>query len=327
LPEIGIARIVVVALCVQHRKSGNNCSLLGGFMPAFSALGFIGLGVMGSGMCSNLVRKSGLPVHGTDLSTQAVAALVAEGMLSATTVEDLATQAECVFLSLPGGPQVEAVVDRILAAQGAVRMVVDMSTAPATLARDLSARCAKQGIAFVDAPVARLRQAAKDGTLSIMVGATPEQFADVHPLLAHMGSDITHCGSSGAGQVAKILNNMVVFMNVQAMAEALAIGRAQGVDGKTLFEVLSLGSADSFMLRNTGMNNLVPDHFPTETFPVDYALKDLGYALDLARDAGIAPPGALTTQKLLEETRAAGFAREYYPIFIRLIDGTIDKVE
>lgn len=293
-------------------------------MPTFSALGFIGLGVMGSGMCANLVCKSGVPVHGTDLSAQAVAALAAEGMVAAGTVEDLAAQAECVFLSLPGGPQVEAVVDRILAVRGAVKMIVDMSTAPAALARTLAERCAGHGIAFVDAPVARLRQAAKDGTLSIMVGATPEQFADVRPLLACMGSDITHCGSSGAGQVAKILNNMVVFMNVQAMAEALAIGRAQGVDGKTLFDVLSLGSADSFMLRNTGMNNLVPDHFPTETFPVDYALKDLGYALDLAHEVGVTPTGALTTRRLLEETRAAGFAREYYPIFIRLIDGTIN---
>lgn len=296
-------------------------------MPVFAALGFIGLGVMGSGMCANLVRKSGVPVHGTDLSATAVAALVAEGMVAADTVEDVATRAQCVFLSLPGGPQVEAVVDRILAAKGAVKMIVDMSTAPAALARTLAARCADQGVAFVDAPVARLRQAAKDGTLSIMVGATPEQFADVRPLLACMGSDITHCGSSGAGQVAKILNNMVVFMNVQAMTEALAIGRAQGVDGKTLFDVLSLGSADSFMLRNTGMNNLVPDHFPTETFPVDYALKDLGYALDLADQVGITPPGALTTRKLLEETRAAGFSREYYPIFIRLIDGTMGKAE
>ena len=291
-------------------------------MPSFTALGFIGLGVMGSGMCANLVRKSGIPVHGADLNPQAVAELASLGMIAEDSVEATASHAQCMFLSLPGGPQVEAVVARILAAPGAVRMIVDMSTTPAQLARDLAERCATKGIDFIDAPVARLRQAAKDGTLSIMVGGSPEQFEMARPLLSCMGSDITHCGSVGAGQVAKILNNMVVFMHVQALAEALTIGRSQGVDGKTLFDVLALGSADSFMLRNTGMNNLVPDHFPAETFPVDYALKDLGYALDLAKQGGIAPPGALTTRKLLEETRASGFSREYYPIFIRLIEGT-----
>lgn len=291
-------------------------------MSNYATLGFIGLGVMGAGMCSNLVRRSGLPVHGADLDAGAVSRLEAVGLIAAASVQEVARAAECIFLSLPGGPEVEAVVRQILDAPGKVRTIVDMSTAPASLARTLAARCGAQGIAFADAPVARLRQAAIDGTLSIMVGASDTLFAAVRPFLACMGTDITRCGDVGAGQVVKILNNMVVFMNVQAVAEALAIGRAHGVDGQTLCDVLALGSADSFMLRNAGMKSLVPGHFPTDAFPVDYALKDTGYALDLAREAGIVPTGALATRQLLEDTRAAGYSREYYPVMVKLIETT-----
>lgn len=290
-------------------------------MTAFDALGFIGLGVMGEAMCANIVRKADVRVHGADLNRDPVARLADIGMVPCGSAAEVAAAAECVFLSLPGARQVEQVCAELMAAPGRLRMVVDMSTAPAALARSLAAAFAAQGIDFVDAPVARLRQAARDGTLSIMVGGTEEAFARVRPTLAFMGSDVTHCGAAGAGQVAKALNNMVVFMTVQALAEAVAIARANGVDGGTLLDVLALGSADSFALRNVGMKFLAPDHFPPATFPVDYALKDIGYALDLARDTGLAPTGALTTEALLNAAKAAGFSEEYYPVFVKLIDG------
>ena len=290
-------------------------------MTAFASLGFLGLGVMGAGMCANLTRKAGVPVHGADLNPEAVARMVAVGMVAESSAVAVAAQAECLFLSLPGGAQVEAVAHELLATPGRLKMVVDMSTAPAELARSLAAKFAEKGIAFVDAPVARLRQAAIDGTLSIMVGASDADFATIRPYLLHMGTDVTHCGDVGAGQVVKIINNMVVFMNVQALAEGLAIARGNGVDGQTLFDVLALGSADSFMLRNTGMKNLIPDHFPEATFPTDYALKDIGYALDLAKAAGVEPTGALATRALLERSRAQGHALDYYPVFVRTIEG------
>lgn len=277
---------------------------------------------MGEGMCANVVRKSGLPVHGTDLNPAPLARLAEIGLIPESGIEAVAEHAELVFLSLPGGVQVEQVCRQLLARPGRLRYVVDMSTAPSALAHTLAPQFATRGIHFVDAPVARLRQAARDGTLSIMVGSTPDVFAAIRPYLACMGTDITRCGEVGAGQVVKILNNMVVFMNVHALAEAMAIGRAHGVDGQVLFDVLALGSADSFMLRNAGMKSLVPDDFPLATFPTEYALKDIGYALDLAREAGLAVTGAQATQTLLEATRAAGYAKEYYPVFLKTIQAT-----
>ncbi len=288
-------------------------------MTDYASLGFIGLGVMGEGMAANVVAKAGVQVHGFDLDAGKVDRLVHAGMVGCHRIEDVAAAAELVFLSLPAAPQVSDVCERLLAAPGRLRAVVDMSTAPASLARSLNARFAASGLDFIDAPVARLRQAARDGTLSIMVGATPEQFTAIEPYLRFMGSDVSHCGPSGSGQVVKILNNMIVFMTVHALAEALAVGRAQGLDGKTLFNVMSLGSADSFMLRNAGMGALVPETFPPATFPTTYALKDIGYALDLAQEVQLDLPGALATQALLETTRAAGFEHEYYPVFLKLL--------
>ncbi len=285
-----------------------------------ASIGFIGLGVMGEGMAANLVRKAGVPVHVFDRDEVKVARLAAAGGVPCGSIEQVGADAEAVFLSLPGEAQVRDVGERLMNVDGRLRTVVDMSTAPAALARDLAKRFVARGKAFVDAPVARLRQAARDGTLSIMVGGTSRQFEELEPLLRLMGTDVTHCGPPGCGQVAKILNNMVVFMTVHALAEALAVGRAQGMDGRTLFDVLALGSADSFMLRNAGMNALVPDQFPPATFPTTYALKDIGYALDLAAERSLALHGAEATRTLLKRSLAAGFAEDYYPVFIKTIE-------
>jgi 3-hydroxyisobutyrate dehydrogenase-like beta-hydroxyacid dehydrogenase len=136
-----------------------------------------------------------------------------------------------------------------------------------------------------------------------------------------MGTEITHCGDTGSGQVVKILNNMVVFMTVHALAEALSIGRRAGVDGGLLFDVMSKGSADSFALRTPGQKALVPNSFPDNTFPTDYAIKDIKLALELAEQGGIGARSAELTAALLQKASRAGFSKAYYPAMINLIDG------
>lgn len=296
-------------------------------MKNIETLGFIGLGVMGEPMCANLVRKAGLPVFGTDMKREPIERMAAQGLRALESIADVARAADVIFLSLPSVVQVEQVCfgnGGIAESGGRVHTVVDMSTSPARQTRELAARMAERGVTFIDAPVARMRQAAKDGTLSIMVGGSQDSFDAVRPLLACMGSDVTHCGEVGAGQVVKILNNMVVFMTVHALAEALAIGRKAGVDGKLLFDVMSMGSADSFALRTPGQKALVPDAFPENTFPTDYAIKDIRLALELAREGGIPAQAAELTHGLLEQTTAAGFGSAYYPALIRLIEGRAD---
>ena len=290
-------------------------------MTPAGPLGFIGLGVMGEPMCRNLARRSGRAVIAHDVRPAPLARLAQDGVGAARDVPSVAAAAEVVFLSLPDGAAVEAVCASLLEAEDApLALVVDCSTAPVALARDLYRRFAARGIGFADAPVARTRAAAEAGTLAVMVGADEKTFAALRPLLACMASDVLHCGEVGAGQATKILNNMVLFETVIALAEALAIARASGFDGARLFDALKLGSADSFALRNHGMKALIPGDFPERAFSCRYALKDLGYALELARASGLDARAAECARGVLEAAIEAGYGDDYFPVVIKAIE-------
>ncbi len=283
-------------------------------------IGFIGLGVMGEPMCRNLALKSGRPVLAADLRPEPLERLSAAGVQAASPAE-IASKAEVVFLSLPGGPEVEAIARKSLLPQARPGLtVVDMSTSPVALDRALAAEFAAHGATFADAPVARTREAAQDGTLSITVGASPEDFAALAPLLACMGRDVLHCGPVGCGQVVKLMNNMVLFQTVAALAEAMAIASRAGVDEDVLLIALGNGSADSFALRNHARKAMLPRDFPETAFPTDYALKDIGYALDLAEAEGVDARGARLARDTLARSSAAGHGMEYFPALIRLQD-------
>jgi hypothetical protein len=152
-----------------------------------------------------------------------------------------------------------------------------------------------------------------------MVGAEPDVFATIHPILATMGTDIVHCGAPGAGQIVKIMNNMVLFQTVLALSEAISIAERVGVDGKVLLETMSKGSGDSFALRNHGMKSLLPEVYPGEAFSVRYAAKDLAYALDMAREHGVRATGAANVAKLFDQSIASGDGDLYFPVIRRLL--------
>jgi 3-hydroxyisobutyrate dehydrogenase-like beta-hydroxyacid dehydrogenase len=285
-----------------------------------TVLGFVGVGVMGEGMCRNLLQKCGLPVHVADVQAENVARLAAQGAV-ASSVRALRETAHTVFLSLPSIDQVEEVclgADPLVAPGGSVKTVVDMSTSDVPRTRALAKRLAALGVRFLDAPVARSREAASNGTLLITVGGPADLFESVAPWLRCMGSDVVHCGGVGAGQVVKIMNNMVLLSTVKALAEAMAIAEAAGVDKALLASVLRLGSADSFALKLTG-ERLATDVFPEKLFPTAYALKDLKLALGLAQASGITATVAQSTATLLDAACARGYAMNYYPVIYRLL--------
>lgn len=289
-----------------------------------SVLGFVGVGVMGAGMCRNLVQKCGRQVHAADTSAENVARAVAQGAVAGSN-STLREIADTVFLSLPSIDQVEEVcfgAEPLIVEGGTIRTVVDMSTSDVARTRALARRLAAQGVRFLDAPVARSREAANNGTLLITAGGDAAVFEEVAPWLRCMGSDVVHCGEVGAGQVVKIMNNMVLLSTVNALAEAMAIAEAAGVDKTMLANVLRLGSADSYALRLTGEKFLARDEFPEKMFPASYALKDMRLALGLAQASGIRPAVAEATAALLDEATARGYALNYYPVVYRLIRRT-----
>jgi len=277
---------------------------------------------MGEPICRNLAAKSGEAVLGFDLRREPLERLAAQGVRAAASAREIAERSDVVFLSLPGGKEVKEVcVGRasLLMFLRAGAYIVDLSTAPVALARDLQARFAARGIHFLDAPVARTRAAAEQGTLSVMVGGAEADLARVRPLLAHFASDITHCGGPGSGQALKIVNNLLLFQNVAALAEALALIRRLGLDPQLALEALAKGSADSFALRHHAMESMLPNRYPERAFSVSYALKDLGYALELAKLAGIELAGAKNAQALLERAAAAGHTEEYFPVVAKVV--------
>ena len=285
-------------------------------------LGFIGLGVMGAPMCRNLAAKSGQEVRAFDSDLDALSQMDEAGVTPAESIRDVAEHADIIFLSLPGGPQVNAVcmgAGSLLTHLKPGGLVVDFSTTPVNLARDLSARFLARGIQFADAPVARTREAAKDGTLSVMVGGPEHVFARIKPLLECVASEITYCGGPGAGQAMKIINNMVLFQNVVALAEALALILHAGLDPQLAFNVLSKGSADSFALRNHGMKAMLKNAFPEKAYSSEYALKDIRYALRLSEEAGVFLSGADNAKETIKKAIRAGHGKEYFPVLAKVV--------
>jgi len=291
-------------------------------------LGFIGLGTMGAPMCRNLAAKSGQEVRAFDSDLEALSQLDQAGVSPAESIRDVAEHADIVFLSLPGGTHVNEVclgAGSLLTHLKPCGLVVDFSTTRMQLARDLHARFLARGIQFADAPVARTRQAALEGTLSVMVGAPDHVFARIKPLLECVATDITHCGGPGTGQALKIVNNMVLFQNVVAVAEGLALIRHAGIDPELAFDVLAKGSADSFALRNHGMKAMLKGDYPEKAFSSEYALKDIRYALRQAEEAGLFLQGADNAKEIIKKAIRAGHGKEYFPALAKVITGKKQK--
>lgn len=282
-------------------------------------LGFIGLGVMGEPMCGHLARRAGLPVRAADLRPEPLERLKADGV-EPSTIAGIAAHCDVIIMSLPDGKAVAKVVAELEPHLRPGQCVVDTSTSSVALTREIGARLSAKGIQYADAPVARTREAAARGELSIMVGATPETYERIRPILETMGSDVTHCGPVGCGQVVKILNNMLVFQHTVALAEAMAIGRRNGVPADVLLPTMAKGSGDSFVLRNHGMKAMLPGTFPERAFSVRYAMKDLSYALEMADADGLSVPSARLAMQRLKEAEAAGHGEQYHPVMLKVID-------
>lgn len=302
-------------------------------MSAISKIGFIGVGVMGEPICRHLAIKSGVAVIAYDRDPAPLERLAAHGVQTVT-LEVLAAQADIIFLSLPSGEIVEKVAlgqsagpaeaphgNSLLALGHAGQIVVDLSTSMVDTSRKVAEALAARGIKFADAPVMRTRAAAEAGTLAVPVGATDDVFALIEPLLRTFASDVMHSGDVGCGQVVKILNNMVLYETVQALAEARTIGARAGVAPDKLFAAFATGSADSFALRNHGMKAIAPQIFPEKAFPVIYARKDLLYAVALAEQNGVDATGAKNVVASFDAAIAAGHGDKYAPAISLVLEG------
>jgi 3-hydroxyisobutyrate dehydrogenase-like beta-hydroxyacid dehydrogenase len=293
-------------------------------------IGFVGLGVMGGAMCRNVALKHAGDVIAFDMSSSAFAALDGTKARRGQSLRDVAEQADIVFLSLPGGPQVEHVcigAEGLASVSKRPSIIVDLSTTTVAVARTLAERLASVGVAFADAPVARTREAAQRGELSIMVGAEAALYAKIEPLLRYMGSDVTHCGGTGCGQVVKLVNNALVFENTVAIAEMMVLSERAGVAPAVLLDAVSKGSGDSFALRNHARKSMLPRQFPEKSFPPEYVLKDISYVLELASQVGVSAHVTQLARRYYAAAAGNGWSGRYYPAVIEVVDRGIDLGE
>jgi 2-hydroxy-3-oxopropionate reductase len=267
-------------------------------------VGFVGLGVMGRPMARNLLA-AGRELVVFSRTRASVDEMTADGATPAGSPREVAEQADITILMLPDSPQVREVLDGdcgLLAGAREGSLVIDMSTISPVVTREIAAECGERGIGWVDAPVSGGDVGAREATLSIMAGGSDDDFARAKPLFEALGKTIVHVGPVGSGQVVKACNQVVVALTIEAVSEALVLGSKAGVDPATIIEVLSGGLAANKVMEVRGRNFL--EHDFTPGFRVDLHHKDLGIALQTAREYGVALPSTAAVDQMLQALRS-----------------------
>jgi 2-hydroxy-3-oxopropionate reductase len=284
------------------------------------AIGFIGLGIMGSPMAANLV-KAGHDVAGHSRGRAGLDRLAAAGGRPVRDVAEAVAGADVVITMLPDSPDVEQVVlgpGGVLAHARPGTLLIDMSTVRPQTARTVAAAAADRGVRALDAPVSGGEQGATEGTLSIMVGGAEADAEAARPVLEALGTTIVHVGPAGAGQTVKAANQLVVAGTIQLVAEAIVLLEASGVDAGAGLRVLAGGLAGSTVLDRKAAGMLARSFTPG--FRVDLHHKDLGIMLEAAREAGaVVPVGALLAQ-LMAALRAQGDGALDHTALLRLAE-------
>ena len=258
-------------------------------------IAFIGLGNMGGGMAANLV-KAGHDVHAFDLSSEALARATDNGCATYTSVREAVQGAEAVVSMLPNGAIVESVYAAdVIGHAPTSALLLDCSTIDVGTARTVAEAASAAGYAMVDAPVSGGIAAANGGTLTFMVGGGDDAFARTEPILSAMGKTVIHAGASGAGQAAKICNNMILGATMIATCEAFALAEKLGLDLQTFYDISSKASGQSWSMTSycpvPGVGPASPaDNGYQGGFAAALMLKDLKLAMEAAQSAGAKVP-------------------------------------
>jgi 3-hydroxyisobutyrate dehydrogenase len=288
-------------------------------------IGFIGLGHMGAPMARNLL-KAGHSLTVYDVAQPQIDALTASGAAAASSAQAAGCGAELVITMLPSSPHVKRVYlgdEGVLAGVAGGTPLIDCSTIDPHTAREIAAAAAQHGNPMADAPVSGGTGGAEAGTLTFMVGSSPEIFEQISPTLKQMGKNIVHCGPPGTGQVAKICNNLLLGITMVGVAEAMNLGAALGIDPKVLAGIINTSSGRCWSSDTYNPYPGVMDHVPaargyTGGFGADLMLKDLGLAADAAKQARQAVVLGAAAQQLYQLWSAAGGGAQDFSSIINL---------
>jgi 3-hydroxyisobutyrate dehydrogenase len=290
---------------------------------------FIGLGNMGGGMAANLAKK-GHDVRAFDLSADALARAEAAGCLPAASAAETIAGAEAIVTMLPAGTHVESVyTDAVFGNAAPTAILIDCSTIDVATAKRVGEAALAKGLVAVDAPVSGGIGAANAGTLTFMVGGSAEGFARAAPFLADMGKAVIHAGASGAGQAAKICNNMLLGVTMAGTCEAFLLAEKLGLDAQKFYDIASVSSGQSWSMTTycpvPAVGPDTPaDHDYQGGFAAALMLKDLRLAMAAAEDTGAPTPMGAEARALYERLAAAGQGGLDFSALIRMLRGSAE---
>lgn len=288
-------------------------------------IAFIGLGHMGGGMAPNLV-KAGHEVRAFDLSEEALARAVEQGCARAGSTEEAVKDADVVVTMLPAAKHVlEVYRSQVLGKAPASALLIDCSTIDVASARSIEEEAAAQGYTMVDAPVSGGIAAAASGNLAFMVGGSDEAFERAQPVLEPMAKAVIHAGGPGAGQAAKICNNMILGATMISTCEAFVMAQKLGLDPKVFHAIASNASGQSWsMTAYTPVPGVGPetpaDHDYEGGFAAALMLKDLKLAMDAAEHAGAYTPMGAEAQELFQRFVNLGGGSKDFSGIIKMLD-------
>lgn len=251
-------------------------------------IGYLGLGIMGYGMTSNLIQKSGGPVYGYDPVEAARKHFADNGGTVTADAKELYQTCDVIFMCLPTNEIVKNTITEIMATAKPGTTIVDMGSTSPYVIQDLYKQANEKGFHLLDSPVSGGKTGADAGTLVIMCGGDKEVFDDVLPYLQMMGKTVTYMGSSGCGSTAKLANNMIVGIHLIAMGEAFAFAKKAGLDSKVLFDAIKGGFAQSAVL-DLKVPEVLKRNFEA-TARIAVHLKDINNALEMAGHLGVDLP-------------------------------------
>jgi 3-hydroxyisobutyrate dehydrogenase len=293
---------------------------------------FIGLGNMGGGMAANLA-KAGHDVHAFDLSEAALAHAQERGSQRAASAAEACNDADAVVTMLPAGQHVAAVYrDSVFGHAPASAILMDCSTIDVATARSVEEEASAQGYVMVDAPVSGGIAAAEGGTLTFMVGGSVDGFQRAREYLEKMGKAVIHAGDAGAGQAAKIVNNMLLGATMAATCEAFALAKKLGLDQQTFFDISSKASGQSWSMTSycpvPGVGPETPaDRNYEGGFMAQLMLKDLKLAMEAAQAAGAYTPMGAEAEELYQRFVNLGGGPKDFSALIKMIDDSWRKPE
>ena len=270
-------------------------------------VGFVGIGIMGRPMAHNLMEAGHELVLYNRTRQKAEELAKESGAGVADSLKEVAESSDVIITMLPGPPEVEEVVageEGVLEGTAEGSIIVDMSTSSPVLARELARLARERGVGMLDAPVSGGDVGAIEGTLSIMVGGSEEDFERAKPLLEVMGNTVTHVGPSGSGQVVKAANQIVVALTIEAVSEALVLGSKGGVSPEKILDVLSGGLAGNKVMEVKREKFLERDFEPGGK--VEFHRKDLGIALSAGREYGVVLPVTAIVNQMFEALMVRG---------------------